>query len=67
MTTNRAATKRELRTLLNKWKKGSITKTQIERTVFGIQNARGKYITRQWEKRLGVDTRFGTVKQLESV
>jgi hypothetical protein len=59
-------TKRELRKLLNTWKKGAITKTAIERNYLGVQNARGKYITRLWESKLGVDTRFGQIQEVAS-
>ena len=52
------AQKRQLQTLLRKWQKGELSKVQIERDVFGVTTARGKFITRLWAKELGLDTRY---------
>lgn len=58
--TTRKVTKRDLQRYLKKWEKGELTKTEIERqlgaTTAGVPSARGKWITRQWRSRLGVDT-----------
>ncbi len=51
-------TKAQLRKFHNQWTRGSVTKADIERTL-GITGARGKAITRLWENRLGLDTRYG--------
>lgn len=54
--TTSTITKRDLRKFLRQWEKGKFTKTEIERQL-GVVGHRGKWITRQWDSRLGVDTR----------
>lgn len=56
MATATAITKRDLRKYLNQWEKGKRSKSEIERTEFGNTTARGKFISRLWSSRLGVDT-----------
>lgn len=50
--------KNTLKKFLRLWKAGEISKEEAERQI-GVTTAHGKYITRQWARRLGVDTRFG--------
>jgi hypothetical protein len=50
--------KTQLRKLHRQWERGQVTKADIERQL-GVSGARGKYITRLWENRLGLDTRYG--------
>jgi hypothetical protein len=57
-------TKRELQKYFGQWKRGVATKEDIERTFFGVTNAKGKYVTRVWQQRLGLDTRYGRVTQV---
>lgn len=52
---NKVVNKRDLRKYLKLWEKGKITKTEIERQL-GVSTARGKWITRQWDARLGENT-----------
>lgn len=54
-------TKKQLSKLLTMWKRGQISKTQIEQTYLSNTTAKGALITRLWTQRLGVDTRYGKV------
>lgn len=58
MTTTKRINKNTLRSTLRRWEKGEVSKEAVERR-FGVTNAHGKWITRQWFTRLGVDTRYG--------
>lgn len=46
--------KNTLRKLYRQWEKGERNKTEIERTEFNVTTARGKFVTRLWENRLGL-------------
>lgn len=61
-----SVTKRELRKAFTQFKNGKATKTELERNVFGVTTARGKWITRQWANVLGVDTRNGQIVNLDA-
>lgn len=56
---------RQLESLKRRYERGEITKTEIERTYLGIDNAKGKAITRLWYNRLGVDTRRNPTAPVE--
>ena len=49
--------KRQVQSLFKQWVNGR-SKVDIERSL-GVSNANGKYATRLFESRLGLDTRFG--------
>lgn len=48
-------TKRQLRSLYNRYNRGEVSKASIDRDVLHA-SGRGKTITRLWENRLGLDT-----------
>jgi hypothetical protein len=55
--------KQTLQKFLRQWESGDKSKEDIEREL-GFTTAKGKAITRLWESKLNVDTRYGQVVEL---
>lgn len=54
--TNVKVNKASLRKWYKQWERGERSKSEIERTQFGNSTAKGKFITRLWKARLGLDS-----------
>ncbi len=54
--TNVKVNKASLRKMYKQWERGERSKSEIERTEFGNRTAKGKFVTRLWQARLGLDS-----------
>ena len=48
--------KRTLQRQLREYQSGKRSKSEIERTDYGITTTRGSFLTRKWRSELGVET-----------
>lgn len=59
--TSPATTKKQLTKIYNAWRRGDVSKREIDRA-WGRPSWGGKFVSQLWETRLGVDTSRNALK-----